>query len=77
MTFLLAKKGATWLTSPNQPRMSEIVFGIGKSLMLSRIFGDGFTSSIVISKPANSTCSLAKQNFFWLNTIPFLEQCVK
>jgi len=45
--------------------------------MLSRIFLQGFTSFIVISKPAYSTSSRAKQNFFLLNTIPFLEHRVR
>ena len=65
------------MTSPNHPLMSEIVFGTGKSEMLARIFGDGLISPFVIRKPANSTSSLAKQNFSLLKTIPFLEQRVR
>ena len=57
--------------------MSDKVLGTGKSRMLSRIFLQGFTLFIEISKPAYSTSSRAKQNFFLLNTIPFLKHRVR
>ena len=57
--------------------MSVIVFGTGKSVILSRIFLEGLTSSFVIRNPANSTSCLEKIDFFLLKKIPFFEQSVK
>ena len=48
--------------------------GVGKSAMASRYFLHGFTSVLVISNPANSTSSWAKQNLSGLRVMPFLAQ---
>ena len=64
----------TWFTNPNQERMSVRLRGVGKSAMALMYFLQGRTVSLVISKPANSTWSWAKQNFSGLRVIPCLPQ---
>ena len=58
-----AKAYATWLTRPNQLRTSVRLRGMGNASIDCTIFGHGLTAVGVISKPANSTASRAKQNF--------------
>ena len=64
----------TWFTSPNQERTSVRFLGVGNSEIAWTYFLHGLTVVSVISKPANSTSSLAKQNFSGLRVIPFLPQ---
>ena len=47
----------TWLTSPNQERISVMLRGTGNSMMALRNRLHGCTLSDVIWKPANSTMS--------------------
>ena len=58
----------TWFTKPNQDLTSVRLCGVGKSEMALMYFLHGRTV-LVISKPANSTLSLAN-----LNMIPCLPQ---
>ena len=51
--------------------------GAGNSLMAYNMEDDGFTESLVISKPTYSTVSLANTNFSGLKVITLLEQCSK
>ena len=60
--------------SPNQDLTSLMLLGVGKFLMDSMYLAVGLIPSLVISKPANSTVSLAKANFSGEKTIPFLLQ---
>ena len=62
----------TWFTKPNQDLTSVRLCGVGKSEMALMYFVHGRTVSLVISKPANSTSSLAKLNFSGLRVIPCL-----
>ena len=64
----------TWFTKPNQDLTSVRLCGVGKSEMALMYFLHGRTVSLVISKPANSTLSLAKLNFSGLRVIPCLPQ---
>lgn len=70
----------TWLTSPNQERISVMFLGVGKSSMAWRYFLHGRTLSTVISNPANSTVSLPNLNLSGFNMMPCLphmsNQCV-
>ena len=52
-----------WFTKPNQDLTSVRLCGVGKSEMALMYFLHGCTLSLVISKPANSTLSLANLNF--------------
>ena len=64
----------TWFTKPNQDFTSVRLCGVGKSEMALMYFLHGRTVSLVISKPANSTSSLANLNFSGLRVIPCLPQ---
>ena len=48
--------------------------GVGKSAMARVYFSHGLTSDIVMVKPAKSTTSMAKENFFGLSMMPCLPQ---
>ena len=74
MTEAIEKAKATWLTNPNQALMSVMPVGVGKSEIARRYFLHGRTSVLVISNPANSTSSLAKQNLSGFRVMPFLAQ---
>ena len=64
----------TWLTKPNQDRMSVRLCGVGKSAIALMYLLHGRTVSLVISKPANSTSSWAKRNFSGLRVTLCLPQ---
>ena len=64
----------TWFTKPNQDLTSVRLCGVGKLEMALMYFLHGHTVSLVISKPANSTSSLANLNFSGLRVIPCLPQ---
>ena len=71
ITDAMEKAYATWLTRPNQARMSV---GVGNSEMARRYFRQGLTSVLFISNPSNSTSSWAKWNLLGLRVMPFLAQ---
>ena len=60
MVSVMLNANDTWLIRPNHERMSVRFFGVGKSEMAFTYFLYGFTVLLPISKPANSTSSLAK-----------------
>ena len=64
----------TWFTKPNQDLTSVWLCGVGQSAMALMYLLHGRTVSSVISNPANSTSSWAKQNFSGLRVIPCLPQ---
>ena len=64
----------TWFTKLNQGLTSVRLCGVGKSAMTLMYFLHGRTVSSVISKPANSTLSLANLNFSGFRVIPCLSQ---
>ena len=64
----------TWLTRPNQERMSVVLAGVGKWRIASRYFLQGRTLVSVISKPVNSTVSAPKTNLSGLSVIPWCPQ---
>ena len=74
ITDAMEKAYATWLTRPNQARMSVMPVGVGNSEMARRYIRQGLTSVLVISNPANSTSSWAKWNLLGLRVMPFLAQ---
>ena len=74
ITDAMEKAYATWLTRPNQARMSVMPVGVGNSEMARRYFRQGLTSVLVISNLANSTSSWAKRNLLGLRVMPFLAQ---
>ena len=74
ITDAMEKAYTTWLTWPNQARMSVMPVGVGNSEMALRYFRQGLTSVLVISNPANSTSSWVKRNLLGLRVMPFLEQ---
>ena len=74
ITSAMLKAYDTWFTKPNQDRTSVRLCGMGKSEMALIYFLHGRTVSLVISKPANSTSSLAKLNLSGLRVIPCLPQ---
>ena len=72
MRSVAEKAYDTWLTKPNQERMSVMLLGVGKWRIASRYFAHGRTLSGVISNPANSTVSAAKVNLSGLRVMPCL-----
>ena len=64
----------TWFTKPNHDLTSVRFCGVGKSAMALMYFLHGRTMSLVISKPTNSTSSLANLNFSGFRVIPCLPQ---
>ena len=70
MRSVAANAYDTWLMRPNQERMSVMLLGVGKWRIALRYFWHGFTLSLVISNPANSTVSAAKTNLSGLRVMP-------
>ena len=70
----VAKAYETWLTRPNQERMSVVLAGVGKWLIASWYFLQGRTLVSVISKPVNSTVSAPKTNLSGLRVISWCPQ---
>ena len=70
----VAKAYETWLTRPNQERMSVVLPGVGKLWMASKYFLQGRTLLGVISKPVNSTVSAPKTNLSGLRVMPWWPQ---
>ena len=65
---------ATWFTRPNHDRTSVREVGVGKSAIAFVYFLHGRTVSLDISKPANSTVSLANLNLLGFSVMPCLPQ---
>ena len=69
-----AKAYDTWLTRPNQERISVMLQGLGKFWIASRYFLAGRTLSRVISNPAKVTVSAPNTNLSGLRMIPWRPQ---
>ena len=63
MTSVLQKQFMTWFTRPYHDRTSEIVLGVGKSLMVAVYLAAGLIPSLVMRKPTNSISRLTNLNF--------------
>ena len=74
ITDVMENAYATWLTRPNQARMSVMPCGVGNLEIDLRYFAEGLTSVKVIWNPANSTLSQAKRNLLGFRVMPLVAQ---
>ena len=70
ITSVMLNAYATWLTRPNHDCTLVREVGVGKSAIAFVYFLHGRTVSLDISKPANSTVSIANLNLLGLSVMP-------